>query len=338
MKQIITVELFYNTLSHLPVIDVRSPGEFQKGHIPGANNIPLFTNEERAIVGTAYKQVSREKAMDLGFGFVNPKLEDFITESVQVAPQKEVVVHCWRGGKRSQAFAAHLHDNGFEKVHILEGGYKAFRNHVLRFFEQPFKLKVLGGYTGSGKTEILHILAERGQQVIDLEGLANHRGSAFGGIDLPPQPTHEQFENNLFEAFHHQDHNQDIWLEDESMAIGKVLIPKPLFNQMRNTALYFLHIPQHERAKHLVDTYAHLNPDGLKESVQKIASRLGGVKTKMALQALDRKDFRLVAELVLGYYDKYYRKGLLQHDPDTLIEIKAVNTHHENNATLLLKA
>ena len=336
MKQLITVEFCLTTLSDTPFIDVRSPGEYKKGHIPGAVNIALFTDDERAVVGTAYKQVSKEKAMELGLEFVNPKLEYFFSRSMEVAPLKEVVVHCWRGGMRSNAFADFLLDRGFNKVLVIEGGYKAYRNYVLRFFERPFILHVLGGYTGSGKTEILHCLAEEGQQVIDLEGLANHRGSAFGGIDLPPQPTMEQFENNLFTSMFGLDHQKPIWLEDESNAIGKVNIPKALFTQMREQALYFINISQQERARHLVTTYADLNPEGLVESIHKIATRLGHEKTNIALKELENKNYTRVAELILFYYDKYYLKGVQNHDQSTLIEIKADSTNHAKNAACLM--
>lgn len=337
MKQIISITDYFETYAHLPIVDVRSPGEYEKGHIPGASNIALFSDEERAVVGTAYKQVSKEKAMELGYEFVTPKLDSFIVESQKISPQKEVIIHCWRGGMRSQSFAKHLHDNGFEKVYVLDGGYKAFRNYALNFFESPFHLKILGGYTGSGKTEILHFLKNKGQQVIDLEGLGNHRGSAFGGIDLPKQPTTEQFENNLFYSLNQLNREQAIWLEDESNAIGKVNIPIGLFDQMRAQTLYFLQISQHERAKHLVNTYGQLNPKGLEESIQRISKRLGLDNTKIALQALRDNDYLKVAELSLVYYDKYYLRGLLKRDQSLVVEIKVETTDHAQNADRLMK-
>ena len=178
-KQTISIDFYYHNLAHLPIIDVRSPGEFAQGHIPNAHLIELFTDAERAVVGTAYKKESKEKAIALGYEFVNPKLAKFANNSIAIAPNKELVVHCWRGGMRSNAFADHLLANGFEKVYVIEKGYKAFRNYVLQFFEQPFNLKVLGGYTGTGKTEILHQLNKKGHQVVDLEELAQHRGCAI---------------------------------------------------------------------------------------------------------------------------------------------------------------
>lgn len=170
MKQIITIEFYFQNFEHIPIIDVRSPDEFAKGHIPNAINIDLFSNEERAIVGTAYKKESKERAIELGYEFVNPKLVYFVTKSIEIAAQKEVVVHCWRGGMRSSAFADHLIENGFNKVYVIEKGYKAYRNYVLRFFEQPFNLKILGGYTGTGKTEILHFWKRKDNKLLTWKG------------------------------------------------------------------------------------------------------------------------------------------------------------------------
>ena len=161
----------------------------------------LYEVITRAEVGTVYVRQSRDKAIELGYKFVTPKLQQFIDLSEGVAPAKRVVIHCWRGGMRSASFAQHLEDNGFQEVYTIKGGYKAFRNHALKTFDYPFKLNVLGGYTGSGKTEILKKLNAMGEQVVDLEDLAHHKGSAFGGIGQAVQPTVEQFENDLFEAF-----------------------------------------------------------------------------------------------------------------------------------------
>ena len=321
---------------HIPVIDVRSPGEFVKGHIPDAKNIDLFTDEERAIVGTAYKKVSKERAIEIGYEFVNPKLNDFITKSIAIAPEKEAVVHCWRGGMRSNAFADHLIENGFKKVYVVEKGYKAFRNYVLQYFEQPFNLKVLGGYTGSGKTEILHSLEKKGQQVVDLEGLANHRGSAFGGIDLPPQPTTEQFENNLFLKLRSLNPNTPIWVEDESSLIGQVLIPNAFYLKMRDMPVYFLDVPLHARIAHLVDTYASLSQDKLADSINRITKRLGNDNAKFALEELEKKNYYKVVEITLLYYDKYYLKGLQKREVSTILEFKIDTVNPEETAAFLI--
>lgn len=336
MKQIISVDFYFENLPHIPLIDVRSPGEFVKGHIPNATNLELFTDEERVVVGTAYKKESKEKAIEIGFEYVKPKLNDFITKSVMIAPNKEVAIHCWRGGMRSNAFADHLIDNGFEKVYVIEKGYKAFRNYVLQFFEQSFNLKVLGGYTGTGKTEILHSLKKKGQQVIDLEGLANHRGSAFGGIDLPPQPTIEQFENNLFSILQSLDYKLPIWIEDESRLIGKLVIPDSFYTKMIEMPVYFLDVPLEERTKHLVNTYSSLSHDKLADAISRITKRLGYDNAKFAQEELAKRNYHKVVEITLLYYDKHYLKGLQKRQNSRILEFKIPTVNPEETADFLI--
>ena len=320
-----------------PIIDVRSPLEYEKGHIPNAINIALFSNEERAHVGTVYKQQSKEDAIELGYTYVNPKLNHFISEANKAAPDGAVIIHCWRGGMRSQAFAEHLMANGFEDVSVIEGGYKAFRNFVLDYFQTPFPLKIIGGYTGSGKTEILHYLQQLGEQVIDLEGLAHHKGSAFGGIGQGEQPSIEQFQSNLYAQFSELDLSRTIWLEDESHNIGQVILPTSLFNQMQKADLLFLEIPKEERAKHLVKGYANCGDQFLKEGIQRIAKRLGGLRTQQALAFLENKDYYHVALLTLNYYDKYYLLGLQKKSASRICKLRLVSTHHHQNAIDVLK-
>ncbi|MFQ3213839.1 MAG: tRNA 2-selenouridine synthase [Marivirga sp.] len=337
MKKIISIDFYFSKLSQLPIIDVRSPKEHAKGHIPNAINIELLSDNERAEVGTAYKQESKERAIELGYQFVQPKLHDFISSAIEVAPEREVMVHCWRGGMRSNAFADHLLENGFKTVYVIEKGYKAFRNYVLQYFEQPFDLKILGGYTGTGKTEILHFLEKKGQQVIDLEGLANHRGSAFGGIDLPTQPTTEQFENNLFAIASTLNPQQPIWVEDESMVIGKVSIPHAFYLRMNNMPVYFLDVPVQERIKHLVDTYANLSQDKLADAIIRITKKLGNDKAKFALEALETKEYAKVVEIVLFYYDKYYLRGLQKRQESAVLAYEIASLSHEETADFLIR-
>ena len=320
---------------HLPIIDVRSPGEFTHGHIPGAINIPLFTDEERAHVGTIYVQKSQEDAIKLGYEYVAPKLKNFINEAFKIAPNGEVIVHCWRGGMRSHAFAQHLVDNGFSDVKLIIGGYKVYRNYVLENLATPAKIKVLGGYTGSGKTYILEELKNLGQQIIDLEGLANHKGSAFGGIGQQAQPTVEQFENNLYEEFKQLDLSKPIWVEDESYDIGRVKIPKPFFEQMQNSQLYFIEISQHERAKHLVNDYGICDKQQLEQSIYRISQRLGGLSVKNAIAALEQDDFYEVAMIALHYYDKSYLKGMNNPKWKNVITIPLPTVNHFENAFIM---
>lgn len=320
-----------------PLIDVRSPGEYAKGHIPGAVNIPLFSDEERARIGTVYVQQSSEKAIELGYKYVNPKLSDFILQSWKVAPNGKVTVHCWRGGMRSRSFAEHLSENGFRDVSVITGGYKAYRNFVLSSFDSPFHMRIVGGYTGSGKTDVIKQLQNTGFQAIDLEGIARHKGSAFGNVEQQVQPTVEQFENNLFDLWRKLDYTQPIWLEDESHNIGGVNIPMNLYKQMQKSPVYFLDIPREERAKHLVTEYATADKELLTESICKISKRLGGQNTKEALQLLNEEKFYEVALLALSYYDKSYLKGMRFHDPEKIFTIQKKNTNPVENATAIIK-
>ncbi|HEY1025301.1 MAG TPA: rhodanese-like domain-containing protein, partial [Sphingobacteriaceae bacterium] len=150
----LSIQEFLEQTKATPVIDVRTPAEFQQGHIPGAFNIPLFTNEERVMVGTTYKQKSREEAILTGFELVGPKWADFIRHALRIAPGKKIAVHCWRGGMRSGAMAWALNLYGFDVI-LLEGGYKKFRNWVLNKFHDKLAIAMLGGLTGSGKTQVL---------------------------------------------------------------------------------------------------------------------------------------------------------------------------------------
>lgn len=333
----ISIQAYIPQLSGLPIIDVRSPSEFKKGHIPGAVNIPLFSDRERAAIGTVYKQESQQKAIELGYMYVNPKLDEFIKRSFDVAPDGNIAVHCWRGGMRSQAFAEHLDANGFKNVFVIEKGYKAFRNQVLNFFETPFNLHILGGYTGSGKTHILQYLKKHSLQVIDLEGLAHHKGSAFGGIGLEEQPSTEQFENNLFWEMKDMNFDMPIWLEDESINIGSVKIPTNLFSQMREAQVYFLEIPKRKRAEHLAGEYGVCDSNQLAASIKNITKRLGGLETTWALEWLNKKNYYEAALLILNYYDKSYLKGLNRRSKDRVHHIELETNDPEKNAMILVE-
>lgn len=316
----IKIEDFLNLKT--PLIDVRSPGEFNKGHIPGAVNIPLFSDDERAHIGTLYVNESQEKAIEMGFQYVNPKLNDFLIQSRKIAPDGNVAVYCWRGGLRSNSFARHLSENGFGIISVIEGGYKAYRKYLTSIFDIKFDIKIIGGYTGSGKTPVLLQLKKMGFQAIDLEGLAKHKGSAFGAFENEIQPTTEQFENDLFDQWRKLDYNKPIWLEDESINIGGVNIPANLFRQMRISPVYFIDIPCEERAIYLVKEYAGVKKELLEESIQRISKRMGGQETKNALKLLNEDKFYELAMLTLIYYDRAYLKGLRFHDEEKIFKIK----------------
>lgn len=332
----ITIQDYLSNFSNIPLIDVRSPGEYKQGHILGATNIALFSNDERADVGTTYVQKSQEKAIELGYKYVEPKLQWFIDKSRELAADGTIVVHCWRGGMRSHAFAEHLHKNGFNKVYVIKGGYKAYRKEVLSFFEQPFNLHVLGGYTGSGKTFVLKEIGNKGEQVVDLEGLAHHKGSAFGAIGEKTQPSVEHFENKLFDVMRYMAIDKPIWVEDESHNIGRVKIPIALFRQMREQNVYFINIPATLRAKHLVAEYAAYGNELLANGINAIAKRLGGLNVKAAHQYLQDNNYYEVALIALKYYDKAYAKGVNERDIEKVFKIELPQMDFKTNAQIVM--
>ena len=301
---------FLANATERPVLDVRSPGEFAHGHIPGAISFPLFSDEERAQVGTCYKQVGKEEAFILGLQIVGPKMAGFVQQALAIAPNRKIAVHCWRGGQRSGSMAWLLRQAGFE-VEILVGGYKAYRNHILESLSIAIPhLRIVGGKTGSGKTKILYALQANGEQIIDLEGLAHHKGSAFGFIGEQPQPSVEQFENNLFEAVCQLDLSRRVWIENESHSIGRVYIPDGFWRQMRTAPLYHIEIPQEARIGNLLEDYVLEHTNELKLAFEKIASKLGGLRLKNALEALEQGNFAAAALIALEYYDKTYQHSL----------------------------
>ena len=324
----IPVNEFLEKATTLPVIDVRSPGEFAQAHIPGAVNIPLFDNDERAAVGTRYKKAGKDHAVLMGLEMVGPKLADFVRQSRKLTNQSggRVLVHCWRGGMRSGSFAWLLQTAGLHPA-ILTGGYKAYRNTVLSAFAEPRNLIILGGKTGSGKTDILHELARQGEQIIDLEGLAHHKGSTYGAIGQLPQPSTEQFENTLFGDWLTLGRTDGlpakrIWLEDESRNVGSCFVPMPLWQQMRAAPVAFVDMPKAVRVERLVREYTGIDHNLLIEATERIQKRLGGKVTKDALEALTRHDYATVANLTLDYYDKAYLHGLSQRDSATVYKLE----------------
>jgi tRNA 2-selenouridine synthase len=306
-----TIEEFLKLTGQFPVFDVRSPGEYDHAHIPGAINLPLFTDGERKIVGTLYKQQGRQRAIKEGLDFFGPKMRAMV-ETVEQATKtnstKTILLHCWRGGMRSGAVSWLLGLYGFD-VYLLEGGYKAYRNWVLENFKVAYDCTLLGGYTGSGKTAILHELQKRNQPVIDLEGLANHKGSAFGGIGLPAQPTPEMFENLLANELH-KNSGQHFFLEDESQRIGILNIPHEFWKTMRTKNICFIDLPFEKRLQNIVREYGQCDKEKLKTAIERIQKRLGPLETKTALLHLQQNETEACFAILLTYYDKQYIKGL----------------------------
>lgn len=335
MKEIGPQE-FLSQASGRPLVDVRSPSEFAQGHIPGAINLPLFTDEDRARVGTVYKKVGRSEAIDLGLDIVGPRMSGFVQAARVFAPAKQVFVHCWRGGMRSASMSWLLETAGF-RTHVLKGGYKAYRNYIRENLVTGKKFIILGGLTGSGKTLWLKKLAECGEPVVDLERLANHRGSVFGGIGLGIQPTNEQFENNLFRDLQSFQPGQVIWLEDESRQIGRIFMPEPVFLAMTASPLIRIKVHEKLRIKVILDEYGGLDPGKLAASVQQISKRLGGLVTSQCLELIENGDLSGVIRLLLPYYDKTYSHSLQLRNRQKVADLDLVDCEPEKYAGKLIE-
>ncbi len=331
MKEQFEAAEFLRLKESLPLVDVRTPAEFAQGHIPGAVNIPLFSNDERAVVGTLYKKSGKEAAILKGLDIVGPKMSSYVKSVRRIAPGKRLLIHCWRGGMRSGSMAWLFRTAGFE-VATLTGGYKAYRSFVREELGKDSNLLILGGKTGSGKSEILRVLEESGEQVLDLEAVAHHKGSAFGHIGQEEQPTSEQFENNLYEIWKTFDLTKPVWLEDESRAIGKVSIPEPLFVRMRNSPVIFIDLSMEERVKRLVKEYAEFEPESLEKAVLRISKRLGGQNVKDALLAIRNRDFAKAAAITLHYYDKAYLNGLEKRSKENIFRLQLEKDDPVKNA------
>jgi len=372
--QKINIGEFLSLAKQYPVLDVRSPGEYAHAHIPEAHSLPLFTDEERKQVGTAYKQQSREAAIKIGLDYFGVKMKAMVEQAESIAADFNkrnidintqvppsgggggcVLIHCWRGGMRSAAVAWLLDMYGF-KVYLLVGGYKAYRKWVLSQFEKDYNFNIIGGYTGSGKTLLLYELETQQKITVDLEGLANHKGSAFGSIEGVKQPGQEMFENLLAEklqAASHEMHKESdsdspilsavegrglggcIYLEDESQRIGNVQIPMPLWRNMRKSPVFFIDIPFEERLIYITEEYGKLKKETIKEAILRIQKRLGGLEAKNALNFLEVNNMMECFRILLSYYDKWYHKGLYNREniaallnkiPCTGVDTKT-NTH-----------
>jgi len=317
------------------LLDVRSPVEYEQGHIPGSINFPLFDNDERARIGTMYKRGGREASVLLGLELVGSKLAGFVKTAMQLAPKRNVVIHCWRGGMRSGNMAWLLDTAGFN-VQLIEGGYKLYRRFIRKQFDNRAKIIIVGGYTGSGKTEIIHALRDRNEQVIDLEGIANHKGSAFGAIGMDNQPSNEQYENDLYDEWRKLDLSKYVWLEDESRSVGAVSIPDPLYRQMRESPVLKININKEERIARLVKDYVTIEPEELLVAVERIRKKLGGQWADQALEAIKERNYESATDILLTYYDKAYLNGQKKRSQDTIINLEVSNLDPETIADQLI--
>lgn len=306
------------------IIDVRSESEFAKGHILGAVNLPLFNDAERAEVGTLYIRRSREVAIERGLEIVGPKMVEFVRKAKQISDNKTIKLYCWRGGMRSGSMQW-LFDTAGLKTAILIGGYKSYRAEFERLLNLDWKFQVIAGETGSGKSEILHQLEKLGEQMLDLEGLANHKGSVFGALGQNAQPTTEEFINKIFHQMRCFDVAKKVWVEGESMLIGHVFVPPTLFKMLSEAPMLHFTLNRDRRLDRIMAEYGDFEIDDLKIAFEKIKKRLGYDNYKFALDALEAGDVRRAADIALVYYDKGYEKSIEKRSSTVVTEYYAEN-------------
>ena len=314
-----------------PIIDVRSPGEYSQGHWPGAINIPLFSDNERETIGKSYIKESRLKAIFNGLKVTLPNTTKFLkiiikTTKKQQEGKKSLRIYCWRGGMRSNAFAWLARTIGI-KTYLLKGGYKSYRKWVLNQFLCDLPIRLVGGKTGTRKTDLLNFINNENIYVIDLERIANHRGSSFGSLGMERQPTTQQFENMLAESvqeFHESNYNE-IWLEAESSNLGKCRIPNSLYTQMKKAPVIEIIKNKNERVDYLVKIYSQNSQNELKDAVYRISKRLGPQRTKEALLAIEKEEWSKACIALLDYYDRCYEYELKKTKNINSIDISGLS-------------
>ena len=312
------------------IIDVRAPSEFEEDHLPGAINLPVLGDESRAEVGTDYKQVGSFEARRLGAGLISANIARHFQEHFHDKPRDYApLVYCWRGGQRSQSLATVLRAVGW-RVSLLTGGYKSYRRWAMDRIAElgpQCKLRVISGLTGSGKTEVLRIMRELGFQVLDLEGLANHKGSLLGGLPDSPQPTQKRFESNLLAALEAFDFSLPVYVESESRKVGNLSIPESIWLRMREGDVARLHVGRDARAAFLMRDYAYFfsRPELLIEKLRMLTERHGKKQINAWVSAIEDKDWlHLVASLLEVHYDPLYSKSSYFREPAIHVDMDQV--------------
>ncbi|MBP2257395.1 tRNA 2-selenouridine(34) synthase MnmH [Virgibacillus alimentarius] len=314
------------------LIDVRSPKEFQETTIPGSINIPIFTNEERAEVGTLYKKVSKEAAKKRGLEIFSKKLPDFIDSFKQI--DTSMTVFCWRGGMRSKTAATVLDLMGIH-VNRLEGGIRSYRKWVIHVLgKQDFRpeLFVLNGYTGTGKTALLKKLKQNGYPVMDLEGMAGHRGSIFGHIGREPS-NQKNFDSALVQTILRYQDEPFVLTEGESKRIGKVLLPDFLYQKKEAGFQIFINLPLNERIKIILDDYQPWSdPETFLEAFRIIKKHIHTPVAKQIDKDLQNENYPNAIGLLLKYYydPRYeYAIGNYPDDKKWLIDVNHIDEAYE---------
>ena len=303
-----------------PIVDVRSPNEFDQDHILGAINLPLLNNEQRHLIGITYKEKGKAEAIALGHQLIDPQKQAILDQAKRLIKGQNIRLYCARGGLRSHKMAEFLSQNGYS-VYLIKGGYKQFRNRVFSRLEAFKNIVVLSAYTGSGKTQILNLMQKKGAQVLDLETLAHHKGSAFGHLGMPTQESSAQFHNAIYEALKPYDPNQLLWVENESFIIGKVHMPATLWENMKSAKVLEIEIPTEARVKLIIEAYGKFPKLQLVERVQKLSKRLGNENTTLISAHIEADQLASAVPLLLKYYDKAYDLGRLKRQQSSCVQV-----------------
>ena len=311
------------------IIDVRSPSEFAEDHIVGSINCPVLSDLEREKVGTIYKRESTFKAKIIGSSLTARNIAKHIEERfLEYKGSWQPLVYCWRGGQRSKAFAIILSEVGW-RTQQLEGGYKEYRNHVLEFMDtigSKLKIILISGKTGCAKTKILQSIAQQGGQILDLEGLANHKGSLLGKIPNLKQPSQKFFESKLFYQLKQLNLKKEVFLEAESSKIGNIHIPKTIWAKMIVSPRIEIKADIHLRSTFLVKDYEYMckNPELINPIIFGLRKRLSKKLVDSWKELIDQKKWQeLTRSFLENHYDPSYSSNTIKNDRKVIKEIKA---------------
>lgn len=310
------------------LIDVRSPAEFAEDHLPGAVNLPVLSNSERVRVGTIYKQDSAFTAKKVGAALVARNSAKHLDGQLAGKDGSwQPLIYCWRGGQRSGSFATILKQIGW-RAKVVQGGYQSYRRLISDYLygdPLPHDIIVLDGNTGTAKTELLHILAQNGEQIVDLEGLAAHRGSIFGAV-AQPQPSQKAFEGALAGILAGVDPTRRVWIEAESSKIGNLIIPPALWQAMKSAPRISVSAPIKARADYLVSAYGDILYDraALQDRLTRLIVHQGHERVEQwQLMACNGENLHLAAELIQHHYDPSYARSRSLHASQKMGEISA---------------